>query len=93
MLNKPICTHLSNMGILLYQVSEGKAEAGSVNNIVQTIIQAMAGIKNLFCFFKKKICCNDNSILLKRIMIDYYQLSKGTPKEVPFLTNYRTKNH
>ena len=58
----PICTHLSNIGIFIYHFSEGKADAGRVNMIVQVISHATAGIKKRFRFFKKKICCNDNGI-------------------------------
>jgi hypothetical protein len=44
----PICTHLSNMGIFVYHLSEANAEAGSVNRIVQMIIQIRAGKKKRF---------------------------------------------
>jgi hypothetical protein len=45
---RPICTHLSNIGIFIYHLSEGKADAGSVKRIVQTISHAIAGIKKRF---------------------------------------------
>jgi len=36
------------MGILVYHLSEANAEAGSVNRIVQMIIQIRAGRKKRF---------------------------------------------
>ena len=45
MQNRPMCIHLSHIGIFVYQLSEGKADAGSVNRIVHVISQAIAGIK------------------------------------------------
>jgi hypothetical protein len=50
MANMPICTHLSNQ-ILSSQSSFGNDEPGNVNNIVEMINQAMAGVKEGFIVF------------------------------------------
>lgn len=50
MANMPICTHLSNQ-ILSNQSSFGNVEPGNVNNKVEMINQAMAGVNEGFIFF------------------------------------------
>ena len=96
MQKSPMCTHLSHIGIFVYQLSEGKADAGSVNRIVQVITQAIAGIRKRPRFFNRKICamikvfscCLKPMIFLKKNNL-YYK--KETSNEASLLTNYRTK--
>lgn len=53
MANKPIWIHLSSQ-ILSSQFSFGNAEPGKVNNMIEIINQAMAGIKEGFMLLNEK---------------------------------------
>ena len=56
--------HLSHIGIFVYQLSDGNADAGSVKRMVHVISHAIAGIKKRPRFFNQNIWCNDNGFFL-----------------------------